>query len=1740
MVLTVTSVSSLTGYGYQKNDQNTLDVGMSLGGYDAKQRASMKWLLSKAFNNKVPENLKEPFYRDHENQEHLKPQIAGGLANAEIYCMALGNVYSDPNYHNLNHWAILQTLARKGVYSNDASDAQLTETTLIQTNPLRTAAHMAVIEMIMQLYAREVVTADRALAAVQRFSHGRSPSPPTPEGPEQGVLLWVSHACDALRKKIEQETEGNGAVTNGGEGDKLRAPDFPPLRELKDLCDGVGLAALISYYCPDELHWTEIRISSMPSLQDSLYNLRLVQDFCHRCLPSSIFHLMPEDVTYMRDFMKQNLVVFLADLFNVMEINPAKCVRNPGTERFGSDGMPPSNAHGVTHKRNLLQTVMAPIPDLRSGLDDPTNPTAFQVPRSTPTHVPLRKTNSLQQSMSEMSEDSLRRGSEDSFVVHRGKNIPTLRSVVEPLIPARLKVSKEKQNNDSKADERGEIAAGRPSNWEDQRKPSFAGRRSRRNSMSDDSQLTIENFGGSQDNLNFIGRNPDKEVAVHIGRKISAPSFPTPIENAPVRSTLQDARGSFQLGYDNGCEKQDDGSEKLKLKRQLSSDDISLRNLGSNMNKENIIKDLVDGEVTKRMSFADLGKQKVVGESRGIQLVYMNDKEEYPSKSSFLSKLGSTNGSSEKKTTFAALPNTTTWQQQSSNQQHVENNGDASSPGGNVMNVQLSDIRMKLEEKRRHIESEKRRMEMAMNKQRQKVGQAAFLQAVAKGRGNLLKPTTDAESNNSAEGSETQSPSSDSAPTPKPQRPFTLQEIEEDATTMERKWSDENQPFVETRRTPDLENMDLEQYQQSIAQMNSSLHDIQSDMQRLASQQNQIQQQHQQNLIAQQQRQIQALQQQQYQSMQPPPVLPQYTQPQYQQPVYQPPQQVYAPPLQSSASAPHIPQAIFNQSRTQEQPQFFLHDQSVAMPSPPVVPQRRTWAQQPQPPPVRDPYHQPELRTWGKPQSTGGDIGGGGFMLHDTPDRFENIRYQEQPRYQESTRYSESPRYSENKYQNGEEPTLHHSNSFTLSQQHLQQQHPHYGTSHSTPSASPQHRNIHRQISQLMDEGKRTPVSLQQIDGRERKTSVTHAPIPAPPADDMEPQNISFIGNSAADDKLTEGLSRLNITSGSRTYRIPSPTRPLITRNSFQPTPSSPPPEPTPVAEISSLDNDPTSQKGFYISFDNDQPKRPKPTLRTKRMSPKKERSYVESPEEAAERKEEQERLEKKRQLEKELEEERMRKEEDEKRRQMLIEQEREKLRAKREASQERQKVAAASTIIIGNELSNPDPDLDYERERKKEKIMMLSLQRRQQQEELKARKEAEAQARKEMEKAKEEEKARKKEEQAARRQAILEQYKLKKAIEEAEREGKTLDRSELSSLKPVPKMRPKGQARPRPKTIHIDSGSVQMAEGMSRGRDKKGSTSNLTAYAPSTMKRDYYRGSQDSLALDRSMSSGMLYKDSPDDSRGMSPCHSANQTLGRRSSYKTSRDPSPAQVRGRPKYSAYQNFKGRKSSSMMNLYGSSTDQDSLAYRFGDTDSGLGRATPPRRAPSPGMSMRHLPSPSGPGSLPGLMSKGRRMFDDGSSDISSTPSSMMDYNGPRLYKQPATKSNRSIMLNAVEYCVFPGVVNREAKKRVLEEINRSESKHFLILFRDAGCQFRALYSYCPEREEITKLYGTGPKQVNDKMFDKFFKYNSGGKCFSQVHTKHLTVTIDAFTIHNSLWQGKKVNLPNKKDMALVI
>ncbi|XP_043794532.1 patronin isoform X10 [Apis laboriosa] len=1617
----------------------------------AKQRASVKWLLSKAYNNRVPENLREPYYVDNENQEHLKPQIVHALSNAELYCLALANIYSDPNYHNQNHCGILQALARKGVYLAEPNNTQLTETILIQNSPLKMSAHMAVIEGLMVLYAKEVVTGDRVVSAIRRFDPQAEVE--VPGDHEKGLLLWISHASRALIAKIQAEE---------GAGDKTRLPELPAAKDFQSLCDGVGLAAVVAFYCPGELNWMDIRVSKRPSVADALHNLSLVHAFCNRCLPYSIFHMQPEDVTYMRGSMKQNLVVFLADMYNVLEIHPAKCVRYPGEERAMQflDACP-RNSHGVAHKRSLPQSI-APIPDLRSNLS--VSAPGFTVAKASSSSS-VKKSQSLQQTAENYSHDDRRAGSEESFVVHRGKGIPTLSSVAD-------------EKSVTRAD-----AAGRPSNWEEQRRSSYAGRRSRRNSVSDDSQLTIENFGGSQDNLHNFGRNPDKEVGAHIGKRST--TEPT----LPARSSVQDVYGSGvqHILSDNGYDKE----EPPRLRRQTSNsslDNVALKQIlhsSENVNSE--------GDTSKLASFANLSRQS---SEKGINLTYTEQERDDGKSNLSGKKFGQTNGNGngEKKTTFATLPNTTTWQQQSSQQsQQVEQHSVDENGGNTIMASQLNNIRLKLEEKRRHIENEKRRMEVVMSKQRQKVGKAAFLQAVTKGK--VKSPSSSTSGGDSpaeigpptsvTSGSSGETPTSVSETTPvtqqpsqeKPQRPFSLKEISEDVRDVEHKWleHDGNAPFIETRRTPDIENMDIEQYHQSISQMNNSLSEIQADIQRLANQQNQIQQQH---LMTQHQQQMQ----QQLQQL----------------------QSLSQQHMQNFGMAPINP--LTSKLQDTQQSQFYLHDQPQL--------QRRMWGQPPSTQSLANEmaavgYQQPidprygtqptayqqdlrlyqDTRNWGTlpPQQKG-------FVLHDN----------QEPRYLNGGDHS----LCNNQ--------MSHSGSTYPSSASIFNQTP-------PSSASPQHRNAVHRISQLMSESpepKRPTVHHIPIKcespTEKRQITALHAPVPAPPVDDMKPQNISFIGN---DDELTQGIRGLNITSGSRTYRIPSPTRPSISRNSFQPHPSlrEATPSPSGTPEVTPLDPTDAGEKGFYICFDNDAPKKPKPTLRVKRTSPKKERSvssYVEnedftmrpdSPSAIA--------IDRQKQLEaqRDLDREKHQIDERDFQRQEIRDKEIQR-EGEREKQRERHEITGESRqsgvgLIIGNQLANPDPNSLDEMERKKERIMLLSLQRRQQQEELKERKEAEAQARREQEKLKAEERARKKEEERQRRAAILEQHKVKKAIEEAEREGKVIDKELLNAIKPT-KLRNKTATRPRPKTIHVDAGTELDSGALTPSRGKKGSSSNLStaSLTSPTMRRDYYRGSQDSLTAAHfdERRSGPLYRggslrvssvDSPDDGRGSSPCRSMNQ-LGRRGSYKTSRD---------------------------------------------TDSGLGRATPPRRAPSPGMgSMRHLPSPSGPGSLPpGLMTK-RRVFDDGSSDISSTPSSMMDYNGPRLYKQPTTKSNRGIMLNAVEYCVFPGTVNKEAKRRVLDEIAKSESKHFLILFRDAGCQFRALYSYCPDREEVSKLYGTGPKQVIDKMFDKFFKYNSGAKCFSQVHTKHLTVTIDAFTIHNSLWQGKKVNLPNKKDMPLVI
>ncbi|XP_068196751.1 calmodulin-regulated spectrin-associated protein 2 isoform X2 [Antennarius striatus] len=148
------------------------------------------------------------------------------------------------------------------------------------------------------------------------------------------------------------------------------------------------------------------------------------------------------------------------------------------------------------------------------------------------------------------------------------------------------------------------------------------------------------------------------------------------------------------------------------------------------------------------------------------------------------------------------------------------------------------------------------------------------------------------------------------------------------------------------------------------------------------------------------------------------------------------------------------------------------------------------------------------------------------------------------------------------------------------------------------------------------------------------------------------------------------------------------------------------------------------------------------------------------------------------------------------------------------------------------------------------------------------------------------------------------------------------------------------------------------------------------------------------------------------------------------------------------------------------------------------------------------------------------------------STTSSTPSNT-EYTGPKLYKEPSAKSNKHIIQNALAHCCLAGKVNEGQKNKILDEMEKSEANSFLVLFRDSGCQFRSVYTYCPETDDITRLAGIGPKNITTKMIEGLYKYNSDRKQFSQIPAKTMSASVDAITIASHLWQTKKQGTPKK-------
>lgn len=185
---------------------------------------------------------------------------------------------------------------------------------------------------------------------------------------------------------------------------------------------------------------------------------------------------------------------------------------------------------------------------------------------------------------------------------------------------------------------------------------------------------------------------------------------------------------------------------------------------------------------------------------------------------------------------------------------------------------------------------------------------------------------------------------------------------------------------------------------------------------------------------------------------------------------------------------PQYPQQMYH---VQQPPQPYYNN-SVPYGSPNQYMSMTSVPQYASPPPDNQFYlHDQPRRTWKSPQTQS-------FMLHEPTE----------------------PHHEQLRYQNGD-----HRTGFSLSQQHMRQNQVVHSEPNTPQRASPQHRNtnnVHRQISQisqLMGDGDNNKTSFatlaqhsESFDKSKNQSGIIHHAIPTPPVDDMEPQNISFIG----------------------------------------------------------------------------------------------------------------------------------------------------------------------------------------------------------------------------------------------------------------------------------------------------------------------------------------------------------------------------------------------------------------------------------------------------------------------------------------------------------------------------------------------------------------------------------------------------------------------------------------------------
>ncbi|XP_024127797.1 calmodulin-regulated spectrin-associated protein 3 isoform X2 [Oryzias melastigma] len=331
----------------------------------AKICASVGWLLAKSYGSaeNVPAELRDPFYCDQYEQEHLKPPVTRLLQSSELYCrtysLIVGETASEAQPKD--NASLLQVLTQRGIVPKD-KEATVTDADL-RHKPIKMSAHLALIDAVMTAAAMETVTAVKKCGSVNLLSGAVSW--------QDALLRWVNGLNQKLRELHEvAPNDASQAVTEPEpvepslryRKDKIQAklkPTFPVVSEVKDLSSGCAVAAVIHYYCPGLLRLEDVCMKDSMSAADCLYNLQFICEFCDSCLKGCC-HLALEDILYSPAQLQVNMLSFLSELLGWFELQKPDFVQ-PVDTLDGSRPVTPSSLSSGSSSPSVFKKPFLPI-----------------------------------------------------------------------------------------------------------------------------------------------------------------------------------------------------------------------------------------------------------------------------------------------------------------------------------------------------------------------------------------------------------------------------------------------------------------------------------------------------------------------------------------------------------------------------------------------------------------------------------------------------------------------------------------------------------------------------------------------------------------------------------------------------------------------------------------------------------------------------------------------------------------------------------------------------------------------------------------------------------------------------------------------------------------------------------------------------------------------------------------------------------------------------------------------------------------------------------------------------------------------------------------------------------------------------------------------------------------------------------------------------------------------------------